>query len=52
MLMHPIEQLELEEAVFQMETGKAPRVYGFTIDFFQCYWDLVKEELWIVVEES
>ena len=52
MLMLPIKQLEVEEALFQMETGKAPRLDGFTIDFFQSCWDLVKEEVWEVVEES
>ena len=52
MLMHPIDKLEVEEAVFQMETGKALGPDGFTIDFFQSCWDLVKEELWKVVEES
>ena len=35
-----------------MEKGKAPGPDGFTIDFFQNCWDLVKEELWEVVEES
>lgn len=35
-----------------MEKGKAPGPDGFTIDFFQTYWDLVKEDLWEVVEES
>ena len=37
--------------MFQMETGKALGPDGFTIDFFQSCWDLVKEEIWIVVEE-
>lgn len=35
-----------------MEKGKALGLDGFTIDFFQSCWDLVKEELWEVVEES
>lgn len=29
-----------------MEKGKALRPDGFTIDFFQSCWDLVKEEIW------
>ena len=35
MLRRQIEQIEVEEAVFQMEKGKAPSLDGFTIDFFQ-----------------
>ena len=35
-----------------MEKGKAPGLDGFTIDFFQSCWDLVKDELWEMVEES
>lgn len=52
MLKRKIEQMEVEEIVFQMEKGKAPGPDGFRIDFFQNCWDLVKEELWEVVEES
>lgn len=44
--------MEVEETIFQMEKGKALRANGFTIDFFQNCWDLVKEELWKVVEKS
>ena len=51
-LKRKIERMQVEEAIFQMEKGKAPGPDGFTIDFFQNYWDLVKEELWEVVEES
>ena len=38
--------------IFQMEKGKAPGPDGFTIDFFQSCCDLVREELWELVEES
>ena len=34
MLMRHIEWVEVEEAFFQMEKGKALGLYGFTIDFF------------------
>ena len=51
-LMHPIDRGEVEEVVFQLENGKAPGLDGFTIDCFQSCWDLVKEEIWEVVEES
>lgn len=52
MLMWPIEREEVEELVMQMETGKAPGPDGFTVDFFQHYWGLVKEEVWEIVEAS
>lgn len=52
MLMSLIEREEVEEVVFQMEKGQAPGPDCFTIDFFQKCWDLVKEEIWAVVEES
>ena len=51
MIMRCIEQIEIEEVVFQMEKGKALGLDNFTIDLFQSCWDLVKEELWEVVEE-
>ena len=35
-----------------MEKGKAPGLDRFTVDFFQSCWDLVKEEIWEVMEES
>ena len=34
MLMRRIEQIEVEEAFFQREKGKAPGPDGFIIDFF------------------
>ena len=50
--MRYIEKTEVEEAVFQMEKGKTHVPDGFTIDVFHSCWDLVKDELWEVVEES
>ena len=51
MLMRPIEREEVEEVVMQMERGKAPGPDDFTVDFFKQFWDLVKEEVWEIVEE-
>ena len=34
LLVRAIEMVEVEEAVFQMEKGKAPGPDGFTVDFF------------------
>ena len=50
--MRTIAQEEVEKVVLQMEKGKSPEPDGFTIDFSQSCWDLVKEEIWEVVEES
>lgn len=36
----------------QMEKGTAPGPDGFTIDFYQFFWDIVKEEVQEIVEES
>jgi hypothetical protein len=35
-----------------MPLGKAPGPDGFTTDFFHYYWDMIREEVWQVVEES
>lgn len=52
MFMRPIESKEVEEAVMQMEKGKALGPDGFTVYFFQNCWDLLKDEILEVVEES
>lgn len=36
----------------QMEKGTTPGPDGFTVDFYQFFWDIVKEEVWEIVEES
>ena len=51
-LMHPIDREEVEEVVMQMDKGTTPSPDGFIVDFFQQFWDLVKEEVWEIVEES
>ena len=52
MLNKPIEMQEVEEAVNQMALGKAPRLDGFTTNFFHHFWDLVKEDMLAIIEES
>ena len=44
-LMNHMSLAEVEEAVFQMEVGKAPRPDGFTVNLFHHLWDMVKEEV-------
>ena len=52
LLMRPIEREEVEEVVMQMEKGTTPGPDDFMVDFYQFSWDLVKEEVWEIVEES
>ena len=52
MLIKPIGMQEVEEAVNQMALGKAPVPDGFTSNFFHFFWDLFKEDVLNIVEES
>ena len=36
---------EIREAVFQMEHNKAPGPDGFPAEFYQAFWDLIKDDL-------
>ena len=45
LLMRPISLVKVEEAVFQMEVGKAPRPDGFTVNLFHHLWDFIKLEV-------
>jgi len=51
-LLRPITQTEVDFAALNMPPGKAPGPNGFTTDFFHHCWDIVKEDVWRVVEES
>jgi hypothetical protein len=51
-LMRPITQEEVDQAVKGMPSGKAPGPDGFTTDFFHHCWELIREEVWQVIEES
>jgi len=51
-LLSPIQLLELEKVVFNMEKGKAPGLDGFPIEFFQELWEIIKFDLLEVVQES
>eukprot|EP00253_Pinus_taeda_P031999 PITA_31999 len=52
MLLKLITLQEVEKAVQQLKEGKAPGPNGFTSNFFHNFWDLIKLEVWQVVEES
>jgi exonuclease III len=51
-LLRPITQSEVDLAVKNMPPGKAPGPDGFTTDFFHHCWEMIKEDVWRVVEES
>jgi hypothetical protein len=36
---------EVHEAIFHMEHNKAPGPYGFPIEFYQVFWEIIKDEL-------
>eukprot|EP00253_Pinus_taeda_P005945 PITA_05945 len=50
--MRPILIQEVDEAMAQIKEGKAPGPDGFTTTFFHAFWDLIKMEVWQIVEES
>lgn len=41
----PLRDDEIEEAVFQMRGLKAPGPNGFQGIFYQCYWDVISQEV-------
>jgi exonuclease III len=51
-LMTPISQAEVDQAIQELPTGKAPGPDGFTMDFFHSCWPMLREEVWQLVEES
>ena len=52
MLNSPIPMQEVEEVVNKMAKGKALGIDGLTSNFFHLFWDLIKKEVWAIVEES
>jgi len=43
---------EVEDAMAQLKDGKAPGPDGFTANFFHAFWELIKTEVWELVDES
>eukprot|EP00253_Pinus_taeda_P032686 PITA_32686 len=43
---------EVEEAVRNMPNDKAPGPDGFTINFYKACWNIVKQDIWEIVEDS
>eukprot|EP00253_Pinus_taeda_P025653 PITA_25653 len=52
LLLQPIQLNEVDLAVKNLKSGKAPGLDGFTSDFFHHFWDLIQIEVWQLVEES
>eukprot|EP00253_Pinus_taeda_P008343 PITA_08343 len=52
LLIKPISLQEVKEAVKNLKEGKVPGPDGFTSNFLHKFWDLIKDEIWHVVEES
>eukprot|EP00253_Pinus_taeda_P025774 PITA_25774 len=52
LLLKPISLQEVEIAANSLKAGKAPGPDGFTSNFFHYFWELIKWEVWQVVEES
>jgi hypothetical protein len=50
--MRQITQEEVDQVAKAMPAGKAPSPDGFTTDFFHHCWDIVRKDVWEVVEES
>jgi hypothetical protein len=44
-LTSPFTMYEIKEAVFQMEHNKAPGADGFPAEFYQVFWEIIKEDL-------
>ena len=52
LLLHPVSRQEVALAMKKLKDGKAPGPDGFTTTFCHHFWDLIGEEVWMVVEES
>ena len=44
-LTAPYTEEEVSQAIFQMEPNKAPGPDGFPAEFYQRFWDIIKDDL-------
>jgi hypothetical protein len=51
-LMRPVTMEEVEQVIWEMSKGKSPGPDGFTVDFYQACWPVIKNEVWEAVEDS
>eukprot|EP00253_Pinus_taeda_P031747 PITA_31747 len=48
----PVQPEEVDLAMKQLKEGKSLGPDGFSTTFFHSFWDLIREEVWLVIEES
>jgi hypothetical protein len=51
-LRKPRSPEEIDQAVQEMPNGKVPGPDGFIVDFFKACWDVVKQDIYDIVEDS
>jgi exonuclease III len=51
-LMRPITQEEVDQSLKATPLGKAPGPDDFTSDFFHYCWDIIREDVWEIIEDS
>jgi len=51
-LNRPVTKEEISEVLKEMWNGKAPSLDGFNVDFFKACWNIVKQDILNVVEDS
>jgi len=51
-LNRPVSEEEVSEVIKQMQNGKYPDLDGFNIDFFKACWQIFKQDILDVVEDS
>ena len=50
--MNSISLEEVQEVVFQMKEGTSPGPDGFTVNSFHHLWEMIKIDVWNIVEQS
>ncbi|WVZ91838.1 hypothetical protein U9M48_037961 [Paspalum notatum var. saurae] len=50
-LIAPFSEREIREAIFSMDHNKAPGPDGFPAEFYQHFWDIIKEDLMYMFED-
>jgi len=51
-LNKPVTKEEVNEVIKDMQNSKSPRPDGFNVDFFKACWNIVKQDILNVVEDS
>eukprot|EP00253_Pinus_taeda_P012133 PITA_12133 len=51
-LNRPVTEQEISEVLKETQNGKAPSPDGFNVDFFKSCWNIVKEDIVEIVEDS